>query len=59
MQKIWGCTNLKKSFLFLRKLLGARLQLPERRDGPRFWAFAEGEIWVIWVVKVDVKTDET
>lgn len=24
------------------KLLGARLQLPERRDGPRFWAFAEG-----------------
>ena len=25
-----------------RQLLGARLQLPDRRDGERFWAFAEG-----------------
>lgn len=24
------------------QLLGARLQLPDRRDGERFWAFAEG-----------------
>ena len=26
-------------------MLGAQLHLPERRDGERFWAFAEGALW--------------